>query len=68
MVGGALILSVILKTFFVQAFYIPSESMVPTLLTNDKVLVQKVSYWRGEGEPLLMSGPATTVFEGQIAL
>ena len=22
--------------------------------------------WRGEGEPLLMSGPATTVFEGQI--
>ncbi|MBK7168074.1 MAG: diaminopimelate epimerase [Gammaproteobacteria bacterium] len=24
--------------------------------------------WRGEGEPLLMSGPATTVFEGQIAL
>lgn len=50
MVGGALILSVILKTFFVQAFYIPSESMVPTLLTNDKVLVQKVSYWRGEPE------------------
>ena len=24
--------------------------------------------WRGEGEPLLMSGPATTVFEGQISL
>ena len=24
--------------------------------------------WQGEGHPLLMSGPATTVFEGQIAL
>jgi diaminopimelate epimerase len=24
--------------------------------------------WQGEGQPLLMSGPATTVFEGQIAL
>jgi diaminopimelate epimerase len=24
--------------------------------------------WRGEGEPLMMTGPATTVFEGQIAL
>jgi diaminopimelate epimerase len=24
--------------------------------------------WHGEGEPLQMSGPATTVFEGQIAL
>ena len=24
--------------------------------------------WRGEGDQLLMTGPATTVFEGQIAL
>jgi diaminopimelate epimerase len=24
--------------------------------------------WRGDGEPLMMTGPATTVFEGQIAL
>jgi diaminopimelate epimerase len=24
--------------------------------------------WRGEGEPLMMTGPATTVFEGQIAI
>ncbi len=24
--------------------------------------------WRGEGDPLTMTGPATTVFEGQIAL
>jgi len=24
--------------------------------------------WRGEGDPLMMTGPATTVFEGQIAL
>lgn len=50
MIAGALVLSVILKTFFVQAFYIPSDSMVPTFLTNDKVLVEKVSYWRNEPE------------------
>jgi diaminopimelate epimerase len=24
--------------------------------------------WLGEGEPMLMTGPATTVFEGEIAL
>ena len=24
--------------------------------------------WRGEGDPLMMTGPATTVFEGQIAI
>lgn len=48
MIGGALLLSVLLKAFFVQAFYIPSASMEPLFLANDKVLVQKVSYWRGE--------------------
>ncbi len=50
MVAAALLLSLILKTFFVQAFYIPSESMEPTLVIDDKVLVQKVSYWSGGPE------------------
>ncbi len=31
----------------VQAFYIPSESMEPGLVRNDRILVQKVSYWFG---------------------
>ncbi|MGN6251656.1 MAG: signal peptidase I [Marmoricola sp.] len=43
----ALVLAVVIKTFFVQAFYIPSPSMVPTLITNDRILVEKLSYWGG---------------------
>jgi signal peptidase I len=40
----AFILALLLKTFLVQAFYIPSESMVPTLEVGDRVLVNKVVY------------------------
>ena len=46
----AVLLAVALKAFFVQAFYIPSESMEPGLVKNDRILVQKVSYWGG-GSP-----------------
>ena len=46
----ALVLAVIIKAFFLQAFYIPSQSMEPGLVKNDRILVQKVSYW-GNGEP-----------------
>ncbi|WP_293786890.1 signal peptidase I [uncultured Aeromicrobium sp.] len=47
LVVTAVVLAVIVKTFFVQAFYIPSESMEPTMQVDDKLLVQKVSYWAG---------------------
>jgi len=47
LVGTALILALIIKTFFVQAFYIPSGSMENTLRVNDRILVQKISYWFG---------------------
>lgn len=40
-------LSLIIKTFFIQAFYIPSESMEPGLKTDDRILVEKPSYWFG---------------------
>jgi signal peptidase I len=40
----AFILALVIKTFLVQAFYIPSESMVPTLNVGDRVLVNKVVY------------------------
>ena len=40
----AFLLALLIKTFLVQAFYIPSESMVPTLQTGDRVLVNKVVY------------------------
>jgi len=41
----ALVLALILRTFVVQAFWIPSGSMVPTLLPGDRVLVAKFWYW-----------------------
>ena len=37
-------LAVLIKTFLIQAFYIPSESMVPTLQVKDRVLVNKLIY------------------------
>ena len=47
---GALGLAILIKTLLLQAFYIPSESMEPGLVRNDRILVQKVSYWFG-GSP-----------------
>lgn len=46
----ALGMALVVKTFFLQAFYIPSESMEPGLVQNDRILVQKVSYWNGGPE------------------
>ncbi|WP_067184124.1 signal peptidase I [Microtetraspora niveoalba] len=40
----ALVLALLIKSFVVQAFYIPSESMENTLLVNDRVLVNKLVY------------------------
>jgi signal peptidase I len=40
----ALVAALLIKTFAIQAFYIPSPSMVPTLEPGDRVLVNKLSY------------------------
>jgi signal peptidase I len=40
----AVVVAVVVRTFLVQTFYIPSESMERTLLINDRVLVNKVVY------------------------
>jgi signal peptidase I len=50
LLGIALVLAIVIKALFVQAFYIPSQSMEPGLVKNDRILVQKVSYWFG-GSP-----------------
>jgi signal peptidase I len=49
LLAAALVLSFIVKTFFVQAFYIPSGSMEPGMEVDDRILVQKVSSWGGDG-------------------
>lgn len=40
----AFAVALLIKTFVLQAFYIPSASMDPTLAVGDRVLVEKVSY------------------------
>jgi len=41
----AFVLALLIKTFLVQAFFIPSGSMEPTLMPGDRVLVLKVPYY-----------------------
>lgn len=44
----ALVVAVLVKTFLVQPFYIPSESMLPTIEVNDRVMVNKLAYRFGD--------------------
>src|SRR5256886_8496697 len=44
LVAVALLLAVVIKTYAVQAFFIPSGSMENTLEINDRVLVNKLVY------------------------
>jgi signal peptidase I len=58
---SALILSMVVKTFFVQFFYIPSGSMENTLLVNDRVGVNKLGAIFSEikrGEVVVFRDPA----------
>jgi signal peptidase I len=71
----AFVLALVVKTFFVQAFFIPSGSMEQTLhgcagCTGDRVLVNKVPYWFGEPEPgdvVVFEGPDTWTPEVSVA-
>jgi len=56
----ALALALLIKTFLVQAFFIPSDSMENTLLTGDRVLVNKFASHFGEvkrGEVVVFRDP-----------
>lgn len=44
LIGAALLIAVLIKTFLFQAFWIPSSSMENTLLIYDRVLVSKLSF------------------------
>jgi signal peptidase I len=53
----AFVLALLIKTFLVQAFYIPSESMDPTLKVGDRVLVEKVLTHPHRGWIIVFSNP-----------
>jgi signal peptidase I len=44
----AFVIAVLIKTFLVQAFYIPSGSMLPALRVGDRILIEKISYRFGD--------------------
>ncbi|WP_415925396.1 signal peptidase I [Streptomyces sp. ME19-01-6] len=61
LVGIALLLALLIKTFLVQAFSIPSDSMQNTLQRGDRVLVDKLTPWFGaepkRGEVVVFHDP-----------
>ncbi|MEU9101417.1 signal peptidase I [Streptomyces sp. NPDC048361] len=61
LIGVALVLALLIKTFLLQAFSIPSESMQNTLQPGDRVLVDKLTPWfgsePGRGEVVVFHDP-----------
>ncbi|QNE78912.1 signal peptidase I [Streptomyces finlayi] len=62
LIGVALLLALFIKTFLLQAFSIPSESMQNTLQKGDRVLVDKLTPWFGSeperGEVIVFHDPS----------
>ncbi|MBI3647327.1 MAG: signal peptidase I [Actinobacteria bacterium] len=59
----ALVFALLIKTFLVQAFSIPSPSMVPTLEPGDRILVDRLAYRFGDihrGDVVVFSDPSAT--------
>ena len=71
LLGLALVLAIVIKSLFVQAFYIPSPSMEPEFVKNDRILVQKVSYWGSaspsRGDIVVFEDPGGWLDEGESA-
>jgi len=56
----ALVLAVVVKAFFVQAFFVPSGSMEPQFVQGDRILVEKISYWNDDihrGDVIVFDDP-----------
>jgi signal peptidase I len=65
----ALVLALLIKTFLFAAFWIPSESMEPTLTHGDRVLVNRVPYYFHEprrGDIIVFANPHASVERGPI--
>ncbi|WP_373292066.1 signal peptidase I [Streptomyces daqingensis] len=70
LIGIALVLALLIKTFLVQAFSIPSNSMQNTLQVGDRVLVDKLTPWFGSeperGEIVVFHDPGGWLSESPV--
>jgi len=60
-IAVALVVALLLRTFVVQTYYIPSGSMLPTLQIGDRIVVDKLSYHLhgvGRGDIVVFARPA----------
>jgi signal peptidase I len=60
---SALVIAILIKTLLVQAFYIPSASMEPTLMPGDRILVNRLAYRFGHierGDIIVFGDPTPT--------
>ncbi|MGH9077529.1 MAG: signal peptidase I [Acidimicrobiales bacterium] len=56
---ATVLVTLVVKTFLVQAFYIPTGSMAPTLKPGDRVLVTKALYSVNRGDVIVFKKPPT---------
>jgi signal peptidase I len=66
---AAIVIALFVRLVLVQAYHIPSASMVPTLETGDRVVVNRLSYQFGEierGQVVVFSKPQGTDGENDL--
>lgn len=67
----SLVVAILIKSFLVQAFFIPSSSMEPTLMPGDRVLVSKLAYRFGDvgrGDVVVFENPDPALLPDQSVL
>lgn len=57
MIGAGLVLGLVVKTYVLQMFYIPSESMEPTLEVGDQIVAWKLNTEPDRGQIAVFEDP-----------